>query len=303
MSRFEDGPNRKASEKYGASERYGMSEKFRRRVDEVLESLPEKRPKRKKAALCLSTVIACAVFCLLVVAPNVSTAYAESACGIPVIGDIIKVFTVRSYFSGDHEKIDLNVPEVSDPNGGAQDINGDISKLTEAALEEFCKDIDPDADSDGNGIYRTLKVDYEVVMNTDRWFTLKVTFCTTAGSSDNYYRYYHIDRRADKRVVLGNMFGSADFGSVITEDIKRQMREQMAADDSVMYWLDKEKYSFDFADVGVDHNFYFNAGGDLVIPFDKYEVAPGAMGTPEFVVGRSVFEGMLKDDYKDICKR
>ncbi len=43
-----------------------------------------------------------------------------------------------------------------------------------------------------------------------------------------------------------------------------------------------------------DQNFYFDAGGNLVIVFDEYEVAPGYMGAQEFTVDRALFEGILK---------
>ncbi|MBR7132114.1 MAG: DUF3298 domain-containing protein, partial [Clostridia bacterium] len=49
-----------------------------------------------------------------------------------------------------------------------------------------------------------------------------------------------------------------------------------------------------------DHNFYWNENGDLVIIFDEYEVGPGSMGTPEFVIDRDVIKDILKSEFKDI---
>ncbi|MDE7061582.1 MAG: RsiV family protein, partial [Lachnospiraceae bacterium] len=39
-----------------------------------------------------------------------------------------------------------------------------------------------------------------------------------------------------------------------------------------------------------DRNFYLNAENKLVIVFDEYEVAPGSMGMPEFVIPEEVLE-------------
>ena len=36
-------------------------------------------------------------------------------------------------------------------------------------------------------------------------------------------------------------------------------------------------------------NFYFDADGNLVLVFEKYEVAPGYMGTPEFTIPKEIF--------------
>ena len=37
----------------------------------------------------------------------------------------------------------------------------------------------------------------------------------------------------------------------------------------------------------------FNNDGDLVIVFDKYQIAPGSMGCPEFVIPKTLYEGKL----------
>lgn len=41
-------------------------------------------------------------------------------------------------------------------------------------------------------------------------------------------------------------------------------------------------------------NFYFNEKDELVIAFDEYEVAPGSMGAPEFVIPQEVTAAILK---------
>ena len=38
--------------------------------------------------------------------------------------------------------------------------------------------------------------------------------------------------------------------------------------------------------------------GNLVIVFDKYEVAPGGMGTPEFVIEKGSISDILKPEYR-----
>ncbi|MDY3927926.1 MAG: RsiV family protein [Clostridia bacterium] len=43
-----------------------------------------------------------------------------------------------------------------------------------------------------------------------------------------------------------------------------------------------------------DQNFYINDSGNIVICFDKYEVAAGAQGCPEFEIPKSVVESINK---------
>ena len=40
-------------------------------------------------------------------------------------------------------------------------------------------------------------------------------------------------------------------------------------------------------------DFYINDENQLVIVFDEYEVAPGSMGTPEFVIPTELLNGLL----------
>ena len=75
------------------------------------------------------------------------------------------------------------------------------------------------------------------------------------------------------------------------------MREQVEKDDDgdIIYWrLEHPEWSY--TEIEDDRNFYFK-DENIVIVFDKYEVAPGSMGCPEFEINRSVFEKYLKDQY------
>ena len=78
------------------------------------------------------------------------------------------------------------------------------------------------------------------------------------------------------------------------------MKLQMENDSRVVYWLDDSIIGKDYVSLTENHNFYWNDNGDLVIIFDKYEVCPGAMGTPEFVIDKGVFKDILKSEYKDV---
>ena len=81
---------------------------------------------------------------------------------------------------------------------------------------------------------------------------------------------------------------------------ERQMQERMDNDEHVSYWINGTLAGADFVSLDSDHNFYWNENGELVIVFDKYEVAPGAMGTPEFAIGKDIIENIVKPEFADI---
>ena len=97
----------------------------------------------------------------------------------------------------------------------------------------------------------------------------------------------------------GGGFGGGMNMNALMQQAKK-MQEQMANDENISYWINNSGIGEEFATVSADHNFYWNENGDLVIIFDEYEVGPGSMGTPEFVIDRDVIKDILKSEFKDI---
>ena len=235
------------------------------------------------------------MFIGLVLLPNLSAVYARALESIPVIGGIVRVVTVRNYFYSDpNHEMDIDVPYIESESGAADYINSDVEELTDMLRRRF----DEELDEIGGLGHSSVYVDYEVVTNSDSWFTLKLRVHEAAGSSNTYYRYYHIDKLRGKIVCLGDLAADESFYGVIEDEIRRQMRERMAADPDSIYWVDDAEIGQDFVKLSEKSNFYWNTDGDLVIVFDKYEVAPGSMGTPEFAVPRSVIGDVLASDYR-----
>ena len=88
------------------------------------------------------------------------------------------------------------------------------------------------------------------------------------------------------------MFGNKDYVKVISENIKEQMRERMKKNSEDVYWLDDDEID-DFKDISKDQNFYINKNNDLVICFDKYEVAPGSSGLVEFTIPKKIVKELM----------
>ena len=283
-----------------SEENTDIPDSVKNKIEETLAALPEKNIHIKKTKILprIAATAACFIFVIFFLLPNVSVAYAEAFEEIPIIGRLIKVITVRNYFySDDYHEMDIDVPKVSGEDGDAADyINNDVNKLTDTLVKQFYKDLDSIGDSGHSSIY----VDYETVTNTESWFTLKMRVHEAAGSSNTYYKYYHIDRKSGKIIKLSDLSEDEGFLETLEKEIRQQMRSQMDNDSSKIYWLDDSIIGKDYVAVTPEHNFFWNENGDLVIVFDKYEVAPGAMGTPEFTVDKALISDMLKSEYKNM---
>ena len=283
-----------------AKEQTDIPDSVKNRIEQTLVDLPEKKPVIKQIRILprIAASAACFVFIILFLLPNVSVTYAQALEQLPVIGDLVRVVTIRNYYYDDnHWKMDINIPQIESEDSKSVDyINKDVSELTTALINRFYEDLE----INGNKGYGSLNVDYEVVTNTDSWFTLKLTVCQTAASSNTYFKFYHIDKKQGKIVELGDLFNTDKFSDSLVAEIKKQMQEQMANDENSSYWINTSGIGEEFATVSANHNFYWNENGDLVIIFDKYEVGPGSMGTPEFVIDKGVIRDLLKSEFKDV---
>lgn len=283
-----------------AEEQTDIPDSVKNHIEQTLADLPEKKPVIKQIRILprIAAAAACFVFITLFVLPNVSVAYAQTLEQIPVIGDIVRVVTIRNYFyADDKHEMNIDVPQIEGEDSEAVDyINKDVSELTTALVNQFYKDLE----ITGNNGYGSIHVDYEATTNTDRWFTLKLSVSETEASSNTYFEFYHIDKKQGKIVELGDLFNTDKFSDILVAEIKMQMQEQMANDENISYWINNSGIGEEFATVSADHNFYWNENGDLVIIFDKYEVGPGSMGTPEFVIDKGVIRDILKSEFKDV---
>lgn len=270
------------------------------KIEKTLAELPEKEISAKPRHSFSSFAAAAAVFIFitLFLLPNVSTVYAKAIQQIPIIGDIVKVVTIKNYYYSDNKhEMNVNIPKLEDENNEAFDfINAEVEELSEILVDRFYEDLE----NIGDMAHGSLYLDYEVVTNTDNWFTLQLLVHEAVGSGNTYYKYYHLNKLTGDIVTLGDIAKDDTFYSIVEEEIKSQMKEAMMKDNSLTYWVEGSTFGDDCVSLTPEHNFYWNENNDLVIPFDKYEVAPGSMGTPEFVINKDLIKEMIKPEIKNI---
>lgn len=283
-------------------------------MKEAIERAKKEKAGRKKVIFFRKAgICAAAVLFLAILIPNVSVNAAMAMEKIPVLGSVIRVITFGRYDFGDerHEaKVEIPKVEVVDSGQGnpdgeltgqpsaasetvseetAQALNNDIEQYINSLVEEFKAGLDEES-------VKSLDISYEVVTDTEEWFTLRLDVLEIQASGYMYSNYYHLDRKTGERMELGDLFREdADYITAISDNVKKQMREQMASDDEKVYFIDSVDVPVtDFEAIKKDQNFYFNDNGEIVISFDEYEVAPGYMGIVQFTIPREVTDGLLK---------
>lgn len=278
-----------------ARENHTIPSSVKASIEKTLDNLPEVKPVapvRRFSRWAVAAVVFVALFLL----PNVSVTYAQALESVPVLGDIVRVITIRHYFyEDDRKEMNIEVPKIEDESNTAADyINRSVDELTAALVNRFYQELE----FTGGSGYGSIRTDYAVITDTARWFTLKLTVTETAASSSTYLKYYHIDKEQGKIVQFSDLFASDRYSDILTDEIKRQMREQMNRDDAISYWTNDGEHAEGFTAVRPDSNYYWTEDGDLTIVFDEFEVAPGSMGTPAFSVDRELLTGILKPEYQ-----
>lgn len=265
------------------------------------ETEMEMNKNRKKSGIIKCTVAAALVAGFMAL-PNTSASVAYAMGQIPVIGPLVEAVTFRDYkYESDRNNADIRVPEIrlgdQAKNNDTQkklentteEINTEIQKITDQLVKEFEDNL---AHEEG---YQNVVVNSEVLTATEDYFTLKLNCYQGAGSGYQFNYYYTIDLNTGKRLQLKDLFREdADYITSISENIRKQMKKQMAEDENVIYWLDNEIREWNFKNITDETSFYLNREGNLVISFNEGDVAPMYMGIVEFEIPQQVLEGIRK---------
>ena len=287
--------------------------------------MEKKRVEHARKRSAWTAVAAAAV--VMIALPNTNIQIAHAMENIPLLGGFFRLVTVRQYnYSDENHDAEVELAQINygedagegasvgevaaAPEGtaagsvegvgqeaavanlsedGVEAVNQDM----EATVEELIRQFEDTLSEEG---YHGLHVSQEVVTDNERYYTVKLSVLETEASGYENNQFYTIDKQTGNVVTLEDLFAEgSDYISAISENIKTQMKEQMAADEGVIYFLDNEDMpEFNFQGITEQTNFYFNERGELVIAFDEYEVAPGSMGAPEFVIPQEVTAAPLK---------
>ncbi|MEY8353818.1 DUF3298 domain-containing protein [Lachnospiraceae bacterium 54-53] len=250
-----------------------------------------KKEKRKKQMMKMTKrtgVTAAAAVLAIAVMANVSPVTANAMEDIPVIGAIARVVTFRTYEDSKQNyeaKIDIPRVSVNDKDNGA--VNRSIEEYAGRLISEYEKEVTGDEAGDG---HYSVTSSYDVVTDNEKYLSLRINTTVIMASGAEYVKIFTIDKSTGNVVTLNDLLKDKDdYIRAVSDNIRKQMEDQMAADDSKTYFYRGGDDSVEgFDQIRGDESFYFNENGEIVIVFDEYEVAPGYMGSVEFTIPRSV---------------
>ena len=244
---------------------------------------------------------AAALFLCFTVGLNTSQSFAMEMSELPVIGAVARVLTIRSYeTTEDITTTKVQIPEVQVDTAAKEvqnvitDVNAQIQLLVDeytaqkyAEIEEYKQAFLETGGTEEEWAERSIdvNVDYEVMCQNETTLSLMVDAWISWFNFEEERHFYNIDLVTGKELTLIDLFGE-DAYEYAEECVLQQMNERIETDpENVLFWGVNEKDMGDeFIGVTENTSFYINKEGNVVISYNKYEVAPGFMGIQEFVI-------------------
>lgn len=246
----------------------------------------KKRSNRKKVGVVAATVAISTG--MLFAGVNLNKTFAQNVGDVPVIGKIAKLFTFRNYkFYTGTLNGDIEIPAVDklkDENS-KKSINDEINKRVQEKIkeakenaEEYKKAFLETGGKEEDFQPLDVKVGYELKCSNEKILSFIVYEYQSLASAYSEIYYYNIDLKNDKMITLKDMLGK-DYKDICNKIIRKQIEERKKNPNNIFF--DGES---GFNGIKDKQKFYINKDGKVVIVFDKYEIAPGYMGSPEFVI-------------------
>lgn len=267
----------------------------------VRTTIKEQEKKMKRKNIINKSVIAAAVAGVVFVGSiNLSSEISYALSEVPVLGSIVRVLTFKTFELKDNNfDAQLKTPAIEGLDSKLEAmLNEKYLDENQKLYDDFMKEIDELKKADMEEAHMGIASGYEVKTDTDKLLVIGRYVVNTVGSSSTTIKYDTIDKQNKLLITLPSLFKDEAYIDIISENIKAQMKEQMK-DENNVYWLEDEMMGDEnFSKIDKNQSFYITKDNQLVIAFDKYEVAPGYMGNPEFIIPSELLkDALVSEEY------
>lgn len=256
-------------------------------VNDAIETGLKEESKRTKAYKRIIG-IAAVIIMAFILPLNTIPSYAKAVSQIPIIGELAKIFTFREYHFEDEIKyIDAKIPKFT--YVGKSDLEKRVNQEISKIVNEELKNAENNAKEYYEAFIETggnpkefmpigINIDYEIKSITEKQVSFVITKSETFSSAYFVAYYYNIDMESGRYMALRDLLGN-DYKKIVAQSIEN----------TISNW-DQEKKELLFEDINIEDlidentNFYINEQGQVVVAFDKYEIAVGSAGRLEFPI-------------------
>ena len=193
----------------------------------------------------------------------------------------------------DRWSIDISVPEVRGmPDKAAQQELNDYFRAKGAEMIAGYRQSAAQAAESlaaGNSPSFTYQYCYDVVTDSDDFFVLRTTAYYISSSVTESSEYRTLDKVTGKLLDFSDVVKTSGEMADIRDQIFRDMLKFNRDAGAPVFRTDDSSLIDALAKAGEKHHWYFDENRRLIITFDKYEVGPAIVGSPEFAINHSTF--------------
>lgn len=259
---------------------------------QIEKNTRKKRARRKRQLVSLAAVTG--VFALFLGGAAQNAEVRAFASEIPFLGKVVEVILGESYsIKNEKSEVDVDVPKIDANTDVAQLLNKKYLEQGKAAYEQAIKEL-----NELNNQNFSSTTSFNKILDDDRFLVIARQTTKSAGSTSEERSFDTIDKQNNVLLSLPLLFKDESFLQVLSDEVKKQMTEQMAADPNKIYWIDGKDETTPTVSqfVTPDQEFYINKNHQLVLTYKQYTVAPGSMGVPEFVIPTKVIKNLLVNE-------
>lgn len=238
-----------------------------------------------------------AMLALVTISANISPSFAYAVNDVPVLGSIVKVVTLNRYenkIGGSEATIVTPQIEGLSDEKLMEEINRELGENADMLIKEFEKEANAIFEEFGEEAHMGVVSDYTVRTDTEDYYAIDIYYFNVVGSSSTTHKFYTVNKKTGELVTLKGLFKEdADYITPISKIVKDEMIRRNNEEDG-MFWVEKDEFTDGYEGITEDVNFFINNKGNIVICYDKYEVAAGAQGCPEFEIEKELIKDILK---------
>lgn len=283
--------NEKLKEYY--EQTYVPKEELAMLVEKSIEKCQKRRHRTLRVVSSVAAAFAAA--CIgFVITLNVSPAFAKTMYDIPVLGEVCRVFTFREYQFEDHTKmVNVRLPKIE--NTGNTELERRVNQEILKRMEESVKESEIRAQENYDAYVATggdpkdyvptdIYVNYRVHSCDENTLSFVLEKLEVRASSYTEHYFYNLDLKTGNSLTLKDVLGT-NYQQTVFQQVSQQIQQ-----------FDSEKKQLIFEDtltpdlITEERPFYLDEQGNVIVVFEKYEIAAGAAGTLEFNVGHSANE-------------
>ena len=280
-----------------------VPEELEERLKKTLENAPAAKKNTSNNVVKFTrwaATAAAALFLCFTVGLNTSESFAMEMSSLPVIGSVAKVLTIRSYETKEENvTTTVEVPEiqmeaaVEEVQMAITDVNAKIQELVDNFTAEKYAQIEEGkatflesgaTEEEWNARDIEVNVSYEVKHQNETTLSMLIDGWISWFNFEEFRKFYNIDLVTGKELTLIDLLGE-DAYEYAESVVLAKMQEMIDAEpDTYIVWGVNDEFGDEFIGVTENTPFYINNEGNVVISYNKYDIAPGYLGVIEFEI-------------------